>query len=264
MRRRSVGFTLIELLVVVAIIAVLIAILLPSLGRAKANAVRVKCAAQLRAWGSVITLYAHENYDRFGLGYKDPDNTRHSWASLSVADVNLYQSEWNSFAADGQALSQEYRTCPGDPAFGQMAAAGAGRGKVASTNGMRPPIDYCMVRYLPIVGNQSLIYRMNQFNHPQSTVLMCDANPAVTGGNSGYIYFSTTADLSPVTGNEQKDALMQRHLGIGNVMFLDTHVEQHSYGDYLNNIPSKTVSSSAGYVAPPLEMGKVWTTMDTP
>jgi hypothetical protein len=93
---------------------------------------------------------------------------------------------------------------------------------------------------------------------------MCDANPAVTGGTSGYINFSTTADLSPVTGTEQKDALMQRHLGIGNVMFLDIHVEQHPYQDYLNNIPSKTVAGGPGFIAPPNEMSKFWTTMDTP
>jgi prepilin-type N-terminal cleavage/methylation domain-containing protein len=58
--QRSRGFTLIELLVVVAIIALLISILLPSLGKAKEQANRVYCSANLRSIGFSLQAYAFD------------------------------------------------------------------------------------------------------------------------------------------------------------------------------------------------------------
>jgi len=59
------GFTLIELLVVVAIIALLIAILLPSLGRARELANRSACSANLNGIVKSCIVYAQENNDAF-------------------------------------------------------------------------------------------------------------------------------------------------------------------------------------------------------
>ncbi len=59
------GFTLIELLVVVAIIAVLVALLLPGLKAARDTTRRVNCQANLRGIGQGMYQYAAENADRF-------------------------------------------------------------------------------------------------------------------------------------------------------------------------------------------------------
>lgn len=55
------GFTLMEMLAVVAIVAILVAFLLPAVGRIKESAMRVKCTGNLRAIGGVWSAYASDN-----------------------------------------------------------------------------------------------------------------------------------------------------------------------------------------------------------
>ena len=67
-QRRS-AFTLVELLVVIGIIALLVGILLPTLGRARESANQVKCMANLRQLGQALTIYVGENKGSLPVGF---------------------------------------------------------------------------------------------------------------------------------------------------------------------------------------------------
>ena len=77
---RQFAFTLIELLVVIAIIAILAAMLLPALARAKGKSYIANCLSNLRQLGVTITMYTSDNHEQFPYSGRD-------WPQMPFVDV---------------------------------------------------------------------------------------------------------------------------------------------------------------------------------
>jgi prepilin-type N-terminal cleavage/methylation domain-containing protein len=126
--RRAAAFTLVELLVVIGIIAILIAILMPALRRAREAANGVACSSNQRQIMLAFLMFAGDNKGHLPGNFTDfanPDTNKRAWL--------LNSGEAPTAAPEGGTLfkylkNKDVYRCPSIPADAYMAGRGSSNG----------------------------------------------------------------------------------------------------------------------------------------
>lgn len=212
----SQAFTLIELLVVISIIAILIALLLPALGKAKDSAKTIRCASNLRQLQIANTAYEIDNKGFLPQPAHDDDlgTAAEQGEAIWFNALDYYFDLDRKNYADGNTNERNYAEYKQDPIWMDLDSATQRNVRTIKMNRFLGDSDN---RF----GAGSVkFYKVDHFKEASNTVVFLDGRaldtPSVTTGNidtNGASLFSATQIYVGL-----------RHEGGANIVFGDGHV----------------------------------------
>jgi prepilin-type N-terminal cleavage/methylation domain-containing protein len=226
------GFTLIELLVVIAIIAILAAMLLPSLSRAKSKGQRTYCMNSLRQINIFIQLYSDENTDFMpahrnqGFNTSDRAISMTNWWGTTI--IGYAQNKSNFFHCP---VLQGRLKVPFSELFGSgltwswnFDCDSVGYGYNGWFLGRHPYVD----ADLTVGGtlfHSPAYFKRTEIRRPSECLVIGDKNPRPEDGwFSSSLWWESAAMTQTSTGHHEGIDPV-RHLGAGVVIFSDGHSE---------------------------------------
>jgi general secretion pathway protein G len=195
-------FTLVELLVVIAIIAILAAMLLPALGKAKGMAKSTGCINNLKSLGSALAMYGVD-WD----SYLIPHRASYCWEEC----VAPYVGMMNGYIPPKTKAGSVF-TCPVVPQgtnSGNFPSLGRNSSMAWGYNGLGWVVETAWGTYP---------YKIEKFKTPESKVGFMDASSDTFNG--------TQFSPSELGGS---GFLSWRHNRKSNIVFLDGHVATYGY-----------------------------------
>ena len=223
-RNKEQAFTLIELLVVIAIIAILAAMLLPALAKAKERAHRIACTNALRQIGLGMRTWAMDNHDRLPMQVSANDGGPANQSAFSVAPYGAGYTYQIFGVLSNELSTPRMLICPSDE-------------RTAHTNFNMRAGNTAAGQYLANVNLSFFVGKDAQEGNPQM-LLVGDRNIVgqgpggslpnpIPGGGFGNV--GAVALGNQFNANTQTPAWTERlHRGQGNVLMCDGSAQQVS------------------------------------